>query len=379
METVLYRKYRPHSFADVIGQEHIVGVLEKTAEAANPAGGKTPGIAPAHAYLFSGSRGTGKTSIARIFAKALGATPNDIYEIDAASNRGIDDAKAIRDGVNVLPLESRWKVYIIDEVHMLTREAWNALLKTLEEPPAHAIFILATTELEKVPETIISRCQVFSFKKPSAEALAKTVSGVAKKEGAGLEPAAAELIALIGDGSFRDALGTLQKVLAAQGSGAIKSGGKGSVKSAANISQADVEAVTGAPKSALVRDFVAGLAEKNASKSLSALHTAVAENVDMALFTTLVLNLTRAVVLARIGGSSSVGESTLTKNLSAEDTAFVKSHSQSAGTSGGSSNTAGISSKTVLELLAAAIALRTSPIPELPLELAVINLSAAEK
>jgi DNA polymerase-3 subunit gamma/tau len=156
---VLYRKYRPNDWGDVIGQDHIVNVLENSI--------KLKKIS--HAYLFSGSRGTGKTSIARIFANALGISPNDIYEIDAASNRGIDDIREIRDGVNVLPLESTHKVYIIDEVHMLTKEAFNAILKTLEEPPAHAIFILATTETEKIPETVVSRCQVFSFKKPNRE------------------------------------------------------------------------------------------------------------------------------------------------------------------------------------------------------------------
>src|SRR3989337_1924517 len=152
---VLYRKYRPQTFTEVYGQEHITGVLEKTLAKGNIA----------HSYLFYGSRGTGKTSVARIFAAALGIAPSDIYEIDAASNRGIDDIRELREGVLTHPFESKYKIYIIDEVHMLTKEAFNALLKTLEQPPNHVIFILATTDFEKVLDTIISRTQHFEFRK----------------------------------------------------------------------------------------------------------------------------------------------------------------------------------------------------------------------
>src|SRR3989344_5010343 len=141
---VLYRKYRPQAFKEVICQEHVVKVLEGAIKLGNIS----------HAYIFSGSRGTGKTSVARILAREIGTSANDLVEMDAASNRGIDDVREIRDSVNTLPFESKYKVYIIDEAHMLTRDAWNAFLKTLEEPPAHVIFILATTELDKLPETI---------------------------------------------------------------------------------------------------------------------------------------------------------------------------------------------------------------------------------
>ncbi len=155
--SALYRKYRPEAFSEIIGQEHIVTALS----------GALKEEKISHAYIFFGGRGTGKTTTARIVAKALGTDPSDLYEIDAASNRGIDNIRELRENVGTLPFNSKYKVYIIDEVHMLTKEAFNALLKTLEEPPSHVVFILCTTELEKVPETIISRCQEFTFRKPS--------------------------------------------------------------------------------------------------------------------------------------------------------------------------------------------------------------------
>src|SRR3990167_9062894 len=220
-ETALYRKYRPKIFEEVFGQEHIVKVLESSIKLGNIA----------HAYIFSGSRGTGKTSVARIFAKEIGTSANDIIEIDAASNTSVDDIRALNDSISTLPFDSKYKVYILDEAHMLSKSAWNALLKTLEEPPKHVIFVLATTELEKVPETVISRCQGFSFKKPSEQVLKEVISGAVKKEGKKLSNDAVELIALLGDGSYRDAYGILQKVT--------------TVSSGKEISAEDVEKVTG--------------------------------------------------------------------------------------------------------------------------------------
>ncbi|NVN97008.1 AAA family ATPase, partial [Candidatus Nomurabacteria bacterium] len=173
----LYRKYRPENWGEVIGQDHIVKAIDGALKA-----GKV-----SHAYLLCGPRGTGKTTIARIIASELGSSVNDIYELDAASNRGIDDVRSIRDSVQTMPFDSKYKIYILDEVHMFTKDAWNALLKTIEEPPKHVIFILATTELEKVPETIVSRCQSFIFKKPTDAILSSVVTNVAKKEGYTLE------------------------------------------------------------------------------------------------------------------------------------------------------------------------------------------------
>lgn len=173
MSQTLYRKYRSKDFSEIKGQDHITSVLSQ---------GITKGSL-AHAYLFAGTRGTGKTSVARILATMLGTTERDLYELDAASNRGIDDVRALREEVHTLPFESKYKVYIVDEAHMLTKDAFNALLKTLEEPPAHVIFVLATTELEKLPETIISRCEVHTFKSPLRHVLRDHMIDVAKHEG----------------------------------------------------------------------------------------------------------------------------------------------------------------------------------------------------
>ncbi|HEY4488682.1 MAG TPA: DNA polymerase III subunit gamma/tau, partial [Candidatus Paceibacterota bacterium] len=229
VHTTLYRQYRPKDFDEVRGQEQVTGVLEKAI--------KNKKIA--HAYLFCGSRGTGKTSVARIVARNLGVSDKDLYEMDAASNRGIDDIRELREGVYAMPFESPYKFYIIDEAHMLTTPAWNAFLKTLEEPPAHAVFVLATTERDKIPDTIQSRCEVYTFRQPTREMLAETVADIAKREGFALERAAAELVALLAEGSFRDALSILQKVLA--------------ISDDKKISVAEVEKVSGAPRGELVR------------------------------------------------------------------------------------------------------------------------------
>lgn len=200
----LYRKYRPVSFDDVVGQEQLVSLLTSTIKQKKTA----------HAYLFCGGRGTGKTTVARIFARDIGCNPEDIIEIDAASNRGIDEIRELREAVRTAPFSSPFKVYIVDEAHMLTKEAANALLKTLEEPPSHVIFILATTDPEKLPSTIVSRCQKIVFKQADLVTLAKRLIFVADKEGKKLGSESAELLARHGKGSYRDALGMLEQVLA---------------------------------------------------------------------------------------------------------------------------------------------------------------------
>jgi DNA polymerase-3 subunit gamma/tau len=209
MGRALYRKYRPTSFEQAVGQEHITDTLKHAIKS-----GKI-----SHAYLFTGPRGIGKTSVARILAHEVNGLPYsddtihlDIIEIDAASNRRIDEIRELRDKVHVSPTSAKYKVYIIDEVHMLTREAFNALLKTLEEPPAHAIFILATTEVHKLPETIVSRTQRFSFSPVSTEIAAKHLESIAKKEKIKITKDALELLAQHGQGSFRDSISLLDQL-----------------------------------------------------------------------------------------------------------------------------------------------------------------------
>ncbi len=333
-EVALYRKYRPGSFKETLGQDDIVSVLEGAIRRGNIS----------HAYLFSGSRGTGKTTFARIFAKAIGTTTNDLYEIDAASNRGIDDIRELRDAVNVLPLESKRKVYIIDEVHMLTKEAFNALLKTLEEPPRHVMFILATTEFEKLPETIISRCQSFTFKKPSTHVLRKMITSVAKKEGVKIDAAGAELIALLADGSFRDAHGVLQKVLAS---------------AECEITVADVEKITGAPKGSLVNDLALALGNKDVAKALNSVHCAVEGNVDMKVFIKLLLHKLRAVLLLRY--APDINQKS---HFSDEDYMFLTSLSKEKG----------IDASLLKEFLEAYSGIGSASVPQLPIELAIVNI-----
>jgi len=271
----LYRKYRPKKFTEVLGQEHVVQALKGALEQQNIG----------HAYLFSGTRGTGKTSLARIFASELGTKERDLHEIDAASNRGVDDIRALREEVHILPFESQYKVYIVDEVHMLTKEAFNALLKTLEEPPRHVIFILATTEQEKLPDTIVSRCLTFTFKKPTIEILKKMLLRVAKSEGYELEPSSAELVALLASGSFRDAHGYLQLVLSStQGT---------------KVSPEVVEAITGAPRSMQLLKLLDAVAEGDLDVSLQVVQELAATGADMKILLLLLLRMVRAVLLLR--------------------------------------------------------------------------------
>ena len=338
-EFALYRKYRPEKFTEVLGQEHIIGVLE----------GALKEDSISHAYLFAGSRGTGKTSIARILARETGCSDKDLYEIDAASNRGIDDIRELRESVHTLPFESPYKVYIIDEVHMLTKEAFNALLKTLEEPPKHVIFILATTEFEKLPETIVSRCQSFSFKKPSTPVLKEMVVKVAKKEGYVLEQASADLIALLSEGSFRDAQGILQKTIASSKD--------------KKISIKEVERVTGAPKSTLVNSIISAIEEKDLEKSLKTIHEASENNIDMKVFLKMILQKIRSVLLLRYAPTM---KKDIEDQFSDEDFKFIKALSDK--------KDSAVNSSLLKELLIAYSESGRSYIPQLPLELALVKL-----
>lgn len=340
-DVALYRKYRPDTFKEVLNQEHIVAVLE---------GAVAKGMIP-HALLFTGSRGTGKTTVARIFAKAVGASERDTYEIDAASNRGIDDIRALNEAVFTMPYESPYKVYIIDEVHMLTKEAFNALLKTLEEPPKHVIFILATTEQDKLLDTITSRCQVFQFRAPSRLVLRDAILDITKKEKFKLDSSAADMIAIAADGSFRDAIGITQKVIMA------------SADMHANADE--VATIIGAPKNTLLMDIVTALEERDTAKGLSAIKTAHEAHVDMKLFVRLLLERVRTIMLLRNGGGT--GEELLVQYTD-EDKNVLKEYAEN--------RQSPIHSHLLLRLLEAAEQTGKTYLSQLPLELAVIDLTA---
>lgn len=198
--SVLYNKYRPRSFKEIVGQDHIVETLQNALQQQRVG----------HAYLLAGPRGTGKTSVARILAKELGISEIDLIEIDAASNRGIDDIRNLRDSVISLPTQSPKKMYVLDEAHMLTKEAFNALLKTLEEPPEHVHFILCTTESHKIPLTIWSRCQRLNFLSATEKVLAEYIRLVSTQEKIKFEDEAIDLLSELSEGSFRDALVLLE-------------------------------------------------------------------------------------------------------------------------------------------------------------------------
>lgn len=346
MSLALYRKYRPEKWGDVLGQDHVIDALKGALKAGDTA----------HAYLFAGSRGTGKTSIARILATEVGCSVNDLYEIDAASNRGIDDIRDLRESVRTLPFDSKYKVYIVDEVHMLTKEAFNALLKTLEEPPAHVIFVLATTEMHKIPDTVVSRCQMFQFKKPTQNLLKDLVLKTAKTEGYLVDPLGAGLIAMIGDGSFRDTQGVLQKVISA-------SKGK-------DIPVSEVERVTGAPGSVLINSVIESIAESSLEKGIKAVHGAIENNVDMKIFVKLILHKLRAVLLLRLAPAM---EEDIKSEFGEDDFVFIKELSSTSGGDRGEKG-AKITSRTLKAFLVAYDELRYSALPQLPLELALIDI-----
>ena len=278
----LYRKYRPKTFDDVLGQDHIVEILKNAIRLKRIS----------HAYLFSGPRGTGKTSVARILAREAGCSQTDLIEIDAASSRGIDEIRALKESVHFAPLNGKIKVYIIDEVHMLTKEAFNALLKTLEEPPSHVIFILATTEIEKVPETIVSRCQNFNFYKIPENILRKSIVNIARGEGFEIEEEAASLIALSADGSFRDAQGLLDQILSLADNNLDK-----------KITGIEVRNFLSVPAREMVENFILAILKRDGDSGLKIIQEAVDKNLDIKMFLKLILRDLRSMLLLRFSPS----------------------------------------------------------------------------
>lgn len=264
MGQALYRKYRSKSLNEIVGQEHITATLQRELETGRIS----------HAYLFTGPRGVGKTSVARILAHAINKLPYtegdnhlDIIEIDAASNRRIDEIRELRDKVNIAPASARYKVYIIDEVHMLTKEAFNALLKTLEEPPAHVVFILATTEAYKLPETIVSRTQRFSFRPVPMELVVKHLKQLAEKEKITIDNDALTLLAERGEGSLRDSIGLLDQA----------------GNTAGNVTRQTVEQMLGLAPDRQIADLQASLIQGDSNALVSGLATLYEQGLEAAM------------------------------------------------------------------------------------------------
>jgi len=294
---VVARRYRPQAFAELVGQQHVAQALS----------GAIHSHRVGHAYLFTGARGVGKTSTARIFAKALNCetgptdTPcnvcdtcrsitsgddTDVIEIDGASNRGIDDIRQLRQNVNVRPSRSRFKIYIIDEVHMLSRDAFNALLKTLEEPPEHVKFIFCTTEPEKIPITILSRCQRFDFAGVETSMIAERLRQITEIEGVAVDSEALELLARRASGSMRDSQSLLEQILAA--------GGK-------SVSVDDVQRLLGIATDARLTKLVDCLLQRNAAGALAELDGAVRQGVEVGQMLDQLLGYLRDLLAAAVG------------------------------------------------------------------------------
>ncbi len=296
-ELVIYRKYRPQKFSEVVGQEHVIKTLISAI-----VNGKV-----AHAYLFAGPRGTGKTTVARLLAKAVNCLDEtsfepcnkcescldimngralDLIEIDAASNRGIDEIRELRERVRFTPSRGKYKVFVIDEAHQLTKEAFNALLKTLEEPPAHAIFILATTEPYKMLPTILSRVQRFDFRKFSLTDIVERLEMIAEKEGIKVDEKALRIIALNSEGHMRDAESMFGQVIAFCDSREIK--------------VEDIENILGIVDINLAIKFIDLISNKNLAEALSFIDKFVNQGYDLVQFVESLINYSRKLLLVKV-------------------------------------------------------------------------------
>lgn len=355
----LYRKYRPQKFADVVGQSHVVETLSNAIRHSKTAS----------AYLFTGERGTGKTTLARLFAKSVNCDGRgedaepcgscahclafaegkslDIVEIDAASHTGVDNIRELRETILFPPTLGPKKIYIVDEAHMLSSGAWNALLKTLEEPPAHVVFIFATTEFHKIPETILSRCQRFDFSKLPESLIAEKLVSIARSEGVDIESDAIHMIASAAEGGMRDAESLLSQVISLED---------------AHITTEEVARILGISETKTLRDFAESLANRDIEAVFSVICSIAEKGYDRRVFVDSLITFFRSLVFLRLESKGNMGEGntsqelrTLAERFSFPDLARI------------------------LDLLhGARKEIRFASIPELPLEIAAIAFLAPD-
>jgi len=362
---VLYRKYRPQSFGEIVGQEHIVQTLTNSIKGNNIS----------HAYLFSGPRGSGKTTIARIFAKAIncekpngfepcnkcsscleiiGSKSMDLVEIDAASHTGVDDVRQLIEGIKFAPVKSKYKIFIVDECHQLSKSAANALLKTLEEPPSHAIFLLATTEPHKMISTIISRCQRFDFKRLQVPEIIKKLEFISKKENVKFDESALSLIALNSRGSFRDAESILDQCMSFAGENSL-------------IKTSDIKDLLGIVEVGQIAEFVEHLISKNTKDAILSINTMLDNGVDLQEFTKTLVFYLRQSLLLKI---NPVFLNLQNSGLSSQELDKMKMQTNN------------LSQKDIQNMLEAFIEaenkIKYSAVTQLPLELAIVDLTIKE-
>ena len=335
---VLYRKYRPQEWNEVIGQEHVVRTLTNALKLGRVG----------HAYLFSGPRGTGKTTIARLLAKSLECSDLDLIEIDAASNRGIDEIRELREGIKFAPTKGKYKVFIIDEVHQLTKEAFNALLKTLEEPPAHAVFVLATTEIHKVPETILSRVQSFSFRRLAVSEIIRKLQKIVETEKIKIDEDAVRLIANYAGGSYRDAESMLEQLR------------NWSDKS---IAKKDIEELLGEVDFEKVKIMADHLSATNAKEAIDYIGKLCEGGTDLQEFTKSLINHFRKILLIKVDPSL---VDLMAQELTPDQIETVKKQAETL--------TLDKTAQAIKILFVAQQDIKRSPIPSLPIELAAVEI-----